>query len=254
MLSTRVPESTEDQRLQTYIHGLKQHIRDELELHNISTMEEARCKSRIIERKFVHTNFDKDDSKKNPLQSAYTGNPRYTPPQLREGTKPSLEAQRIKEGKCGDKWDPKHICLQKKLYACEAELEVKEPIENNVNSQQDYHTEIKDDTPQISLAIITEISQPQTLKLKGHIKKNNFMVLIEMGNTHYFINVNLAKVVNLFIFLVPNMKVMVVDGKKTKNVGKCHKVKLQMQEYNLESDFFAVPPGGVDMVLGIQWL
>ena len=29
-LSTRVPNLTNDQWLQTYIHGLKQHIRDEL--------------------------------------------------------------------------------------------------------------------------------------------------------------------------------------------------------------------------------
>ena len=27
-----------------------------------------------------------------------------------------------------------------------------------------------------------------------------------------------------------------------------------MQEYNLESDFLAVPLGGIDVVLGIQWL
>ena len=27
-----------------------------------------------------------------------------------------------------------------------------------------------------------------------------------------------------------------------------------MQKYNLESDFFVVPLGGVDIVLGIQWL
>ena len=33
---------------------------------------------------------------------------------------------------------------------------------------------------------------------------------------------------------------MVADGKNIEKVGKCHKVKLQMQEYNLESDFFAV--------------
>ena len=45
-LSTRVPKLTDDQRLQTYIHSLKQHICDELELHNISTMEEARRKAR----------------------------------------------------------------------------------------------------------------------------------------------------------------------------------------------------------------
>ena len=130
-------------------------------------MEEARRKARIIESKAVHTNVDQDYSKRNHLQSRYTGNPRYTLPQLREETTPSLEAQRIKEGKCkfcGDKWDPNHRCLQKKLYACEAELEVNEPIENDVSSQEDYHPGIEDDSPQISLAAITEITQPQTLK------------------------------------------------------------------------------------------
>ena len=94
-------------------------------------MEETRRKAMIIEsklKKYVHTNFDKNDSKRKPIQSTYIGNQRYIPPQLREGTNPSLESQRIKEGKCklcGDKWDPKHICLQKKLYAFEAEMEVK---------------------------------------------------------------------------------------------------------------------------------
>ena len=41
---------------------------------------------------------------------------------------------------CGDKWDPKHRCLQNKLYSCEAEeaeLEVEEPIENEMDSQPD---------------------------------------------------------------------------------------------------------------------
>ena len=142
-------------------------------------MEEAWHKARIIESKFkksVHTNFKKYDSKKKLLQSAYTGNPRYTAPQLREVTNPSLEAQRIKEGKCklcGDKWDPKNICLQNKLYSYEAEeveFEVEEPIENVVNSQQYYQTEIEDDTPKISLVIIIRMSQLQTLKIKGHKK------------------------------------------------------------------------------------
>jgi len=50
------------------------------------------------------------------------------------------------------------------------------------------------------------------------------------------------------------MKVMVVDGKKIEKVGKCHKVKLQSHDYNIESEFYAIPLGGVDVVLGIQWL
>jgi len=50
------------------------------------------------------------------------------------------------------------------------------------------------------------------------------------------------------------MKVMIANGKKIEKVGKCHKVKLQIQDFSLESPFFIVPLGGVDVVLGIQWL
>ena len=92
------------------------------------------------------------------------------PPHLREGAKPSLDAQRMNEGKCkycGDKWDPKHRCLQKsnsqKLYACRAEeeekvLEIEESSEEDIGNQQDCHSELEDDTPNISLASITGIS------------------------------------------------------------------------------------------------
>jgi hypothetical protein len=50
------------------------------------------------------------------------------------------------------------------------------------------------------------------------------------------------------------MKLMVADGKKIENVGKFHKVKLPIQDFNLEYEFYIVPLGGVDMVLGFQWL
>ena len=50
------------------------------------------------------------------------------------------------------------------------------------------------------------------------------------------------------------MKVMVANGNKIENVGKCHKVKLQIQDFNLESELYIVPLGGVDVVLGVQWL
>ena len=47
---------------------------------------------------------------------------------------------------------------------------------------------------------------------------------------------------------------MVANGKKIEKVGKSHKVKLQIQDFNSESLFFTIPLGGVDVVLGIQWL
>ena len=47
---------------------------------------------------------------------------------------------------------------------------------------------------------------------------------------------------------------MVEDVKKNDGVGKCHKIKLQVVDYELESGFYIVSLGGVDVVLGIQWL
>ena len=56
------------------------------------------------------------------------------------------------------------------------------------------------------------------------------------------------------MYPLPNIKVMVADGKNIEKVGKCHKVKLQIQTYNLESKFYVVPLGGVDAILGNKWL
>jgi len=47
---------------------------------------------------------------------------------------------------------------------------------------------------------------------------------------------------------------MLANGKKIDGVGKCHKAKLQLSDYEMESSFYTVPFGGVDVVLGIQWL
>ena len=66
-----------------------------------------------------------------------------------------------------------------KLYACEAEEEEKiseyeESSEEDTRTQHDCHSKLEDDTPKISLATIIGISQPQTLKLKGHQKQQCF--------------------------------------------------------------------------------
>ena len=80
------------------------------------------------------------------------------------------------------------------------------------------------------------------------------MVLVDTGSTHNFLDSTMAKRLNIFTFPMPNMKVMVADGKKIKKVGKGHKVKLKIKNFHLEYPFYTVPLRGVDVVLGIQWL
>jgi hypothetical protein len=116
------------------------------------------------------------------------------------------------------------------------------------------NTDPEEDMPKISLAAITGIAQLQTLKLRGHVKKENVTILIDTGSTHNFIDINVARRLNLFVYPTADIRVMVADGKRIDGVGKCHKVKLQIEDYELESGFYTVPLGGVDIVLGVQWL
>jgi hypothetical protein len=122
------------------------------------------------------------------------------------------------------------------------------------NFQNDALDLIEDNTPRISLTSITGITQPKNIKLKGHIKNDNVIVLINIGSTHNFLTIKIARKLKLFVYIVPNMKVTVTDDKQIGNVIKCHKVKLQIQYFNLESKLYTVPLGGVDVVLGVQWL
>ena len=54
--------------------------------------------------------------------------------------------------------------------------------------------------PILSVDAMTDISRPQTLKLFGHIKSTNVMVLIDSGSTHNFIDSRVEKQLNIFIY------------------------------------------------------
>jgi len=47
---------------------------------------------------------------------------------------------------------------------------------------------------------------------------------------------------------------MIVDGGTINCSGKCNKINLTMGEYVINSPMIAIPMGGADVVIGIQWL
>jgi hypothetical protein len=79
-------------------------------------------------------------------------------------------------------------------------------------------------------------------------------VLIDSHSTHTFIHCKLAKALNFFIYPVPEFQVMIANGGTINYLGKCHKINLTMGEYVMNSPIIYIPMGGVDVVLGVQWL
>jgi hypothetical protein len=106
----------------------------------------------------------------------------------------------------------------------------------------------------ISCNALDGIITPQTLSIEGYIKKKKVIVLIDSDSTHNFIHYKLAKDLNCFVYPTPEFQVMIADGGTINCSGKCNKINLTMGEYVMNIPMIFIPMGGVDVVLGIQWL
>jgi hypothetical protein len=96
--------------------------------------------------------------------------------------------------------------------------------------------------------------QPKTLKLKGGINDRNLTILVDSDSTHNCIDIDVAKKLNLFIYPTMDLPVKVANGQSVKEVGKCHKISVQIQELELQTRFHALLLEGMDVVLGVEWL
>ena len=79
-------------------------------------------------------------------------------------------------------------------------------------------------------------------------------MLIDSSSTHIFINYKLAKDLNFFVYLSLEFQIMIVDGGTINCFGKCYSINLNMGDYFLDSPMISIQMGGVDFVLGVQWL
>jgi len=98
------------------------------------------------------------------------------------------------------------------------------------------------------------VSQPKTrLNFFCYIKKTKVIILIDSGSLHNFIYTRIKKL-NMFIYATFNFPVTILGDKTASCNGKCHKVELSINDYKLRSHVSSIAIGGVDVVLGPQWL
>ena len=109
-------------------------------------------------------------------------------------------------------------------------------------------------SPTISCNALARITTPKTLKIEGHIKNKNVIVLIDSRSTHNFIHCKVAKELNCFLYPTPECQVMLTNSWTINCSGKCHNITLTMGEYLLNIPMLSIPMGGADVVLGVQWL
>ena len=79
-------------------------------------------------------------------------------------------------------------------------------------------------------------------------------MLIDSSGTHNFFHCKIAKELNFFLYLASKCQVMAANGGTINCSGKCHNIKLTIGECVLNIPMLSIPMGGVDVILGGQWL
>eukprot|EP00253_Pinus_taeda_P003917 PITA_03917 len=157
---------------------------------------------------------------------------------------------------CDSKYTKGHKCAEKKLFYIDSEEE--EEKEQERSKEDDIIQEQALDKEEMNLTIScnawARITTPQTIKIEGQIKKKKVILLIDSVSIHNFIHCKVAKELSFFLYPIAECQVMVANGGTINFSRKCHNIKLSMGEYVLTSPMLSIPMGGVDVVLGVQWL
>ncbi|KAF2324336.1 hypothetical protein GH714_012656 [Hevea brasiliensis] len=94
----------------------------------------------------------------------------------------------------------------------------------------------------------------KTMKIRGRLKGHELTVMVDSGASHNFIANNLVTQLGLPVQSTPTFGVKLGDGHRSKSRGMCTNLVVKFESFNIQTDCYLFPLGGVDMILGIAWL
>lgn len=160
---------------------------------------------------------------------------------------------------CDEKWNPSHHCRKAKIYLMEgmdlfdnSEYEVEELTQEVLVNGDCGHKD--EETPEISLHAIAGALSPRTMRLSGLAHGCSVVILVDTGSTHNFLDPLIAKKAGLKIGNDQLIEVRVANGDRMSSEGMEEGLDLKVQGNQFVTDFFLLPLGGCDVVLGMQWL
>eukprot|EP00253_Pinus_taeda_P036470 PITA_36470 len=251
-LNIRVKDIPEEHRIDVFIGTLKDNIQHDVRLWEPDSLEKAFRLARKMESKIMatrkHTTHNYKDG--SVVAPSLPQPIRLTPQQLEEKRAKGLCYS------CDSRYTKRHKCAEKKLFYidCKEEEEKEQERSKEEDILQEKSLDKEEMNPTISCNALAGVTTPQTIKIEGQIKKKKVIVLIDSGSTHNFIACKVAKELNCFLYPAPECQVAVANGGTINCSRKFHNTKLSMGEYVLTSPMLSIPMGGVDVVLGVQWL
>ena len=105
---------------------------------------------------------------------------------------------------------------------------------------------------ELSANSVVGMSSPRTLKLRGQIRDEEVVVLVDSGASHNFISEALMRKLKLEAKDTVRYGVLVAGGVRVKGRGVVEGVTLQ--NCAVETSYLPLELGIADVILGVQWL
>ncbi|KAI4384698.1 hypothetical protein MLD38_002817 [Melastoma candidum] len=156
---------------------------------------------------------------------------------------------------CNEPFDRNHKCSKRQVYSM-----IVESIEEEAGLVGDCAVDIgKSEGKEMYVtlhAMQGEVpcGSVQTMQVKGWFKKKSLNILVDSGSTHNFVDLVLVKGMNLLVETVSPIRVTVADGRSLICRSMLRQFGWEMQGETYVADFYIIPLGGCELILGVSWL
>lgn len=98
------------------------------------------------------------------------------------------------------------------------------------------------------------LNHPGTMKVRGKLQNENVVIVIDCGATNNFVSEKLVETLHIPIKETSHYGVILGSGAAVQGKGICEKLEVQLKNWSVKEDFLPLELGGVDVILGMQWL
>ncbi|KAA0038303.1 transposon Tf2-1 polyprotein isoform X1 [Cucumis melo var. makuwa] len=184
----------------------------------------------------------------------------------REGTYkrlPDAEFQARKEKglcfRCNEKYSADHKCKMKEQRELRMFVVTKGKEEYEIVEEEKElgRIEVNEDITtvvELSINSVVGLNDSGTMKVRGKLLGEEVIILIDCGATHNFVSEKLVKKLILPIKETTHYGVILGSRAAVQGKGICEKLEVQLNSWKIVEDFLPLELGGVDVILGMQWL
>nr|XP_012569910.2 uncharacterized protein K02A2.6-like [Cicer arietinum] len=263
-----------------FLNGLKEEIQVEVRLFELKSLTDVIQKALMIEQKNIilnkkgstdysrPTSFTRNNSfsKVVTVDSKHTADKKVDRPasgsvvnssgsvnmnernRSRGGEFKHLTGEEMREKRekglcfrCDEPYSREHRCKNKqfKMLIVEEEDSSEEEDKEDLVSKQF-------NALHLSLCSMAGLTSSKSWKISGELYGKSMIILIDCGASHNFISQEIVSQLQLRVEPTLTYSVEVGDGHKVRCQGKCKKLKLAIQELEVEQDFYLFSLKGPD--------